>query len=206
MKVVSMKNLALGMVLFFGFDHHINAALIHANGDVTETTNLAAGDVGPPEFSIAATSDGVTNNHFVTREDDDAAFNSSPPILVIDLGSDLSIDAAAFWNYSPSSANGTSAFALEFATSADGTSGFGTSIAYNPTFNPTQVLTQQDFAFAQNVTARYIQLTLLNNFVGSGAARIGLNEIQFNQIVPEPTTIGLLVIGGLTMFTFRRRR
>ncbi len=57
-----------------------------------------------------------------------------PPALVIDLGEDVPLDQIDIWGYEQSNANGVAEFSLRFATDAEGTDGFGTSIDYNPTF------------------------------------------------------------------------
>ena len=102
--------------------------------------------------------------------------------------------------------NGANEIALQFATEADGTGAFGSSLTYNPTFFPTQPVTpRQSFGFAQPVTARYVELTPLNNFFGispPGGDRVGLGEVAF-AMVPEPSALALMLIGGLVLL--RRR-
>jgi MYXO-CTERM domain-containing protein len=132
--------------------------------------------------------------------------------LTIDLGADVSLDGLAFWGY-PVSGNSTSKFSLKFATEGEGTSGFGQSISYNPTFLPKMAnqAVRQDFFFDQLVVARYVQMSMLDNFFGApgagGGDRVGFSEIQF-AATPEPST-GLLALFGLGLVagvSLRRRR
>ena len=184
-----------------------HAALINAGGNVTETTATLDTTLGAA-YSVPHVSDGGTTTRFVTwgHTSDYFAGGGTPPVFVIDLGGNVAMDAAAFWNYG--GGNSTSSFALKFATAADGTSGFGTSITYNPTFAPANLSNaiQQDFAFSQIVTARYVQLKLLDNYYTptTGGDRVGMSEIQFNEI-PEPATLSLLALGGLMMVTRRNK-
>jgi hypothetical protein len=113
-----------------------------------------------------------------------------PPILTVDLGTNVALNAISTWGYSDGNSNGVSQFSLRFATSAEGVGGFGTSIDYNPTFNmavPTAPI--QTNVFSETVTARYVEFTALDNFFvapGTGAGgelpggdRVGLGELAF---------------------------
>ncbi len=114
-----------------------------------------------------------------------------PPVMTLDLGEDVDLNEIHVWGYNGDNANGVSEFALRFATQADGDNGFGTSIAYNPTFSDLENDTSklQAFRFDQTVKARYVEFTALDNFFvepgdGSGGEtaggdRIGLGEIAF---------------------------
>ncbi len=119
------------------------------------------------------------------------------PVLFIDLGQDNALSEISIWGYESSNAVGVSEFSLEFAAAADGAGGFGTSIVYNPSFFPTNDNTiRQSFAFDQDVTARYVEFTVLDNFFvapgdGSvetpGGDRVGLGEIAFAISTSDPT-------------------
>lgn len=130
-------------------------------------------------------------------------FTTSQPIprLTLDLGQDRLLSQISIWGYGHP--NGASRFSLLFATGAEGTGAFGTSIAYNPVFLPAQQsLTLQDFTFTQNVTARYVRMTITDNYYsasnpGAGGDRVGLSEIAFGRAVPEP---GALPLVGLALF------
>ncbi|MGC6565188.1 MAG: PEP-CTERM sorting domain-containing protein [Akkermansiaceae bacterium] len=133
------------------------------------------------------------------------------PILVFDLGSDTDISTIHTWGYSNGNTNGVSEFSLRFATAAEGDTGFGNSITYNPTFSMLRdesVLQSNDFN--QTLNARYVEFTVIDNFFvapgngpDAGGDRVGLGEVSFSA-VPEPTT-GLLGLLGLA-FVMRRRR
>lgn len=112
------------------------------------------------------------------------------PILTIDLGQDRPLNSISTWGYSDGNSNGVSEFALRFATSAEGIGGFGTSIAYNPTFNMlVDTAPIQNNIFAETVTARYVEFTATDNYFtppgdGStgglpGGDRVGLGELAF---------------------------
>lgn len=138
------------------------------------------------------------------------------PVITLDLGSDALLGEISAWGYASSNANGVSDFSLRFATDAEGTGGFGSSIAYNPTFTLTNDdVVRQSNSFSEFVTARYVEFTASDNFFvapgdGSGGElpggdRVGLGEIAFS-VIPEPTG-GVLLIGGLIgLLSMRRRR
>lgn len=135
-----------------------------------------------------------------------------PPILVLDLGQNRTLQEINVWGYTATNANGVQEFKLRFATEAEGNAGFGTSITYNPTFllPENNDVTRTPFAFDLPVTARYVEFTCSDNFFvepGDGSAggqaggdRIGLGEIAF----PTSTTVGPttpLVMTGVTRAT-----
>jgi len=130
------------------------------------------------------------------------------PRLVLDLGTDRLLNEISVWGYADTNANGLSDFSLQFASEADGPGAFGTSIPLNPSFTATQPVTpRQSFSFPY-VTARYVELTPLDNFFGinpPGGDRGGLGEVAFEE-VPEPATLSLLALGGLGLLRRRRRR
>ena len=119
------------------------------------------------------------------------------PELVIDLGEDVALDEINVWGYSSGNSNGVREFELEFATDAEGDTGFGTSISYNPTFEEVDIdpSVRQQFPFDQTVTARYVKLTATDNYFEepgdgtgeegfpAGGDRIGMGEVAF----PVPT-------------------
>jgi len=186
----------------------------------TQFNGLLYGDLrtGAVTSSTAATdyypawqaSDGSTATSWVTNNPAGDYYTVGPvPVLTIDLGGDWLMDGLSFWNY-PVPGNATSRFSLKFATALEGTAGFGSSISYNPTYAPTMSGpgVKQDFLFNQLVRARYVQMTLLDNYAGSGTGgdRVGFNEIQFSTI-PEPSTLVLLGLGAVGLLgRFRRRR
>lgn len=104
------------------------------------------------------------------------------PRLVFDLGANKALSEISIWGYADTNGNGASQVSLRFATEADGTGGFGTTVTYNPTFNPTLPVTpRQSFGFNAPLVARYVELTPEDNFFESspGGDRVGLGEIAF---------------------------
>jgi hypothetical protein len=61
------------------------------------------------------------------------------PVLTFDLGADVALTEVSTWGYNSSNANGVKEFSLKFATQAEGTGGFGTSILFNPTYTVTTI-------------------------------------------------------------------
>ena len=113
-----------------------------------------------------------------------------PPVLWLDLGEDQELNEIDLWGYGNSNANGITEFSLRFATEADGSNGFGTSIDYNPTYSdlPNDDLNRMRFPFEETVNARYVELTALDNFFTApgdntvdppGGDRMGMGEIAF---------------------------
>ena len=114
------------------------------------------------------------------------------------------------WGYADTNTNGAKDITLRFATDAEGTGGFGTSITYNPTFEAGFNYGPRDSnPFSQAVTARYVEMTIPDNWQGfqggtPGGDRVGLGEVAFEQI-PEPSS-ALLGLLGLSFLMRRKRR
>ncbi|MDC0613821.1 hypothetical protein OAP08_04975, partial [Akkermansiaceae bacterium] len=112
------------------------------------------------------------------------------PVLIIDLGADRGLSEISTWGYANSNTNGGREFSLRFATSTEGTRGFGNSITYSPSFQAAFSATTRDSnSFSQNVTARYVELTFTDNWRNGqggtpGGDRVGLGEIAFEDTVP----------------------
>ena len=124
-----------------------------------------------------------------------------PPVLIFDLGEDTALGGIAAWPYSFLAASGTEGafqansardFRLRFASAAEGPAGFGASIGYEPQFvlppppasPPLPVLTaRSDHHFDQVIYARYVEMTILDNYFGAsdslGGDRVGLGEVAF---------------------------
>jgi hypothetical protein len=111
------------------------------------------------------------------------------PILWFDLGADVVLSEISTWGYADTNTNGAKDFSLRFATSAEGTTGFGTSITYNPIFEATFATAPRDSnVFSQNVTARYVEMTITDNWRGfqggtPGGDRVGLGEVAFARTI-----------------------
>ena len=131
------------------------------------------------------------------------------PVLTLDLGQNQLLSEISVWGHG--NPNSVSRFSLRFATAAEGTGAFGTSIIYNPVFLPAQQsLTMQEFGFSQSVVARYVEFRALDNFYastnpGAGGDRVALHEIAFEAAIPEPGSLALVGVGLFAAAAFRRR-
>ena len=91
------------------------------------------------------------------------------PIIELDLGADVLLDEISTWGYENGNTNGMREFSLRFATDAEGKTEFGASIDYNPTFLVEDFFDfeaheRRSFEFDQSVTARYVELTVTDNY------------------------------------------
>ena len=120
-----------------------------------------------------------------------------PPVIVLDLGENTNLSEISIWGYSSTNANGVKEFMLRFATEAEGETGFGSSITYNPTFQTSidDVKRQSSF-FDKTIRARYVEVTCTDNYFTppgtggpdgpAGGDRVGLGEIAFEKFVASP--------------------
>lgn len=164
-------------------------------------------------YSAAEPHDAVTGQTWVT--DAPGGFPSDyiavagAPVLIIDLGQDRVLTEMSTWGYAAGNSNGARDFRLRFATAAGGTGSFGSTISYSPTFIADfSDVTRDSNVFSQPVTARYVEMTITDNwqnFVAApGGDRVGLGEIAF-AAVPEPSSL-LLAAAALPLLLRRSRR
>lgn len=169
--------------------------------DAAAPHNQLGTDVQSPTFTWVTDNRNAANDYYNV--------GGTIPILTFDLGSDVLLSEISTWGYADGNTNGAKDFSLRFATSAEGTGGFGTSITYNPAFETTFATAPRDSnVFSQNVTARYVQMTITDNWRGfqgpiAGGDRVGLGEVAFATI-PEPST-ALLGCAALGLLLRRRR-
>ncbi len=214
MKTTNLVLVAFVATCLFAFVGTASATLI--TGAVTSST--AATDLYPASNASNGTYLGTSNSDcWISAGFGNDYFTSGGPIpvLTIDLGSDVSYNGFSFWGYlferslsnNGGECNSPSQMSMRFATAAEGTGGFGTSITYNPTFSPA-TNAQEDFTFGQWITARYVELTITDNFAWNpyAGSRVCFDEIQF--AVPEPSTLALLATGlaGLLCYAWRKRK
>lgn len=150
--------------------------------------------------------------------------DAGPVTLTIDLGSDTSFHTFVTWAYGGTTGNGSTKqgnnvrdFTLRFATEAEGLGGFGNSIALNPSFaqpdaaihDNLMVTLRSDpalYSLGTSLTARYIEMTVTDNFFGqagyAGGDRVGLGAIAV--AVPEPSSGLLFALAGLGLMLRRR--
>lgn len=142
------------------------------------------------------------------------------PIIMLDLGKDVLLDEISTWGYADSNANGMREFALRFATGAEGKSGFGTSIKYNPSFLVEDFYDfdeyeRRSFPFSEMVTARFVEMTVTDNYYEdpgngggengwpAGGDRVGIGEIAFRIPTANPDPLAPLENGTLVTETER---
>lgn len=112
------------------------------------------------------------------------------PVLVIDLGSNRNLSEISTWGYANSNTNGGKDFTLRFATSSEGSNGFGNSITYAPDFEAGfSADTRDSHLFSQTVNARFVEVTFNDNWKNlqggtPGGDRVGLGEIAFENAIP----------------------
>jgi hypothetical protein len=111
------------------------------------------------------------------------------PVFVFDLGEDRLLSEISLWGYSTGNANGMKDFKLRFATAAEGPAGMGTSITFAPQLvQPFGFTERHSLSFGRLVRARYVELTPLDNYFGTGAGpggdRVGIGEVAF-EVTPS---------------------
>jgi hypothetical protein len=198
-----MKPSAAILALFFGAIPFLPAAEFYTPAAVSSPnsveffpiTNLIQGpDIG---FESAPPHNAIAGQTWVTNDPGGYPSNyiavAGEPILIFDLGADTSLAEISVWGYADSNDNGVKDFKLRFATEAEGEAGFGTSIAYNPSFTALKdAVPRQSFFFDRAVTARYVELTCTSNYFvepgTSGGDRVGIGEVAFEKFIspPEP--------------------
>ncbi len=142
------------------------------------------------------------------------------------MGTDTSMAGFAIWAYTfgtfdPQNffqGNSAKNFTLAFATELDGAFGFLASVLFNPSYiaapppvadaNNVVTAPRQDFLFGQLITARYIRMTITDNYFGFagslGGDRVGLGEVA--ALVPVPATLALFGLGLAGLGWSRRKK
>lgn len=164
----------------------ISSVSTSTTGDYYPVSNLILG----PGSGFNATTYIASGPSWVTGSYGSSYFAGKPAVdLTFDLGSDVLLYEISTWYYANS--NSAKDFSVKFATSADGTSGFGTSISYNPSFTAMAPsggsIPREIHAFSQNVTARYVRVHITTNYYtpGSGGDRVGLSQVAFSIKPPD---------------------
>jgi len=158
-----------------------SAGLITAH--VTEPTGI-----GHPQVSTAGVSDGDADTSWYSNQANGDYFDTGapPPVFILDLGADRTIDACSFINYYDQSMHRVTRMTMRFATQAEGTPRFDYTIP-DANFEPSlDKLTGETelIPLDRPVHARYVELTLNDNL---GGHSVGFADIRFNVISPFVT-------------------
>ncbi|GAA5496937.1 hypothetical protein Rhal01_03125 [Rubritalea halochordaticola] len=173
------------------------------NGDSLATA-LSANHVYDGGFDTSWVTNASGSDYFIA---------GTIPVLVFDLGADIAIADLVFWQYENNGGgtpgNHAKTLEIRFSTEANGLSFGGASdldinMQSVPDLGGTN--SAQDFS-AGGVTARYIQVTVTDNYAGDfagGGDRVGLGEFRVNE-VPEPSGSALLGLGVFGLLLRRKR-
>lgn len=188
------------------------------NGDSLSAAQAAVHNYGG--FTESWVTNNSTSDYFLT-----GIGATNKPVVVFDLGQDTAISNILLWQYQndgggPANVgNHTRTLDLRFNSAAQGGTTFNgsaTTLTMMPVVDndgvPGNDLGGANSAqtFALSGTARYVQMTITDNYRGfqgivNGGDRAGLGEVRFfGDAVPEPATAGLLALAGAALA--RRRR
>jgi len=185
-----MASSAAHAELIHGVNVTDNGLVDTANGSSNAYASDGNADDGHKWFSVA---NGA--NYFEL---------GTAPVLTIDLGASYKLSGVAFWNYNIYG-NATKEFSLAFST--NGTT-YGSSTNFT-TNTPAEPPVQENFSLSE-VTARYVQMTMTENWydgVNRGGDRVGFCDIQFNgTAVPEPTMVAMIATGLISLLAYAWRK
>ena len=185
------------------------ANIINGNGlsGVLTDANLYTVTHAPVSFS-------APGNAWTTTDpggfpSDFFASTTATVVFGIDLGGTTSIGRFASWGYYFNGQNGNTIANVTLDFSTDG----GTTIDSSQTF-AVPLPSSADLASVVELTpttANYITMTVNDNHFGNpgleegGGDRVGLAEIAFSTVVPEPTSVSLMALFGGSVLLIRRK-
>lgn len=130
--------------------------------------------------------------------------DDTTPDITFDLGDVYLIDSFTVWNYNHSveTSSGYQGVIITYGE----TLALGSTLTEVTNFSQadgTDSYTGETFSGFTPFSARYIKFDATSNY---GNARTGLAEVRFNEIVPEPSSAALGVLGLCALLAVRRRR
>lgn len=174
-------------------DSLVDSSGLTGGGDILTQTHQFA-DPAPNDSYYLSNTSGVGNIEFI-----------------FDLGAAYNVNGIYVWNYTNSSTGSgqnraISNFDLQFST--DGGLNYTTTVASGTFANFTKPaaggvntsVESRTFSTVNGVT--HIKINGITNY---GDSRLGVSEIRFEGVVPEPGSLALLGLGGLLVASRRRR-
>ncbi len=190
------------------------------NGDSLASAQAAVHSYG--NFTESWVTNDSTSDYFAT------GFGATnPPSVIFDLGADISLSSIILWQYQNDGGgvtnvgNHTRTLDLRFNSAAQGAGAFpgsATALTMLPVVDGDGLGNGNDLngvnsaqTFGLSGTARYVMLTVTDNYrdfqgIIAGGDRAGLGEVRFfGEAIPEPGSVGLLILTGSAALRRRRR-
>ena len=131
---------------------------------------------------------------------------AQPQSITFDLGAEFDLDGAWIWNYNQGDAQVRERITFDIYVGGSGDSSASTFVqaaAISEYPNGTAAQPPEFEAFAAS-NVQYVRFLIDNQVTLSDS--IGLSEVRFSTVIPEPSTLILAMLGLLGLMGFRRRR